>query len=103
MNVVAHRVPFQHPNAFLFTQIPKDLSCCRSKFSIDHFPAVFGNENHVILAFPSYMCQTLKILHTLFLLPNRAFPESERMLFQGTPERLSPQGRTAVGRGFMTY
>ena len=28
--------------------------------------------------------------------------EQERMLFRGTPERLSPQGRTAVGRGFIS-
>jgi hypothetical protein len=32
------------------------------------------NEDHMILAFPTHVCQTLKVLHTLFLLPNRAFP-----------------------------
>ena len=66
-----------------------------------HLPAVLRNEHHVELAVLTYMCQTLGILHTLCLLPNRASPESERMLFRGTPERLSPQGRTAVGRGFI--
>jgi hypothetical protein len=35
---------------------------------------LFWNENQVILAFPTHLCQTPKILHALLLLPNRAFP-----------------------------
>ena len=74
MNMVAHRMPFQQPNPFLFAQIPQDSAYRSPQLPVDDLPAVFRNEHHMILAFPTHMRQTLEILHTLFLPPNGAFP-----------------------------
>jgi hypothetical protein len=65
---------------------------------------LLSNEYYVILALPSHMSQTLKIVHTPFLLPIRAFPWRESVL-QQTARRngLACQGRTAIGRGFSWY
>jgi len=35
MNMVTHRVPFQQPNPFLFTQIPQDCTYRSPKLPID--------------------------------------------------------------------
>jgi hypothetical protein len=37
----------------------------------------------VILAFPTHMCQALELVHTLCLLPNRAFPGARAYVFSG--------------------
>jgi hypothetical protein len=50
----------------------------------------FRTECHVILESRTPMCQTLVVLHTLCLLPNRASPGTDRAVLQDTPEPLSP-------------
>ncbi len=74
VDMVAYGMSLQQLDSFLFAQVPQNSAYGRSQLPIDHLPPVFRNEDYMILAFPSHMCQTLKILHTLSLLPNRAFP-----------------------------
>ncbi len=83
VNMVAHRMPFQQLNPLLLTQIPQDCANRCPQLSLDHFPSVFRNEDHVILAFPTHVCQTLKILHTLLLLPSRALPGVRAYVISG--------------------
>jgi len=47
------------------------------------------------------MRHTFEIVHTLFLLPNRAFPGEERVVLTARRTGIASQGRTAKGRGFM--
>jgi hypothetical protein len=102
--MIVHRVPFQQSYPLLIAQISQYLAYRRSHFPEDYLPTVFRDEYDVILALPSYMRQTFKIVHTLFLLPSRAFPWRESVS-QPTARRngLACQGRTAIGRGFSWY
>jgi hypothetical protein len=93
VHMIVHRVPFQQSYPLLIAQISQYLAYRCSYFPEDYLPTVFWDEYDVILALPSYMRQTFKIVHTLFLLPSKGFPmEGERISIDGTPERLSLSG-----------
>ena len=74
MHMVILRVPFQQIDPLLIAQVPQNLANRPSQIPEDYLPPIFWNEDNVILALPSHMRQTLKVFHTLFLLPLRAFP-----------------------------
>src|SRR5208337_3987128 len=59
---VAHRMPFEQPDPFLSGQIPQNCTYRSPQPPVDHRPPIFRNEEHMILAFPSHMCQTLRML-----------------------------------------
>jgi hypothetical protein len=91
--MIVHRVPFQKSFSLLIAQISQYLAYRRSNIPEDYLPTILRDEYDVILALPSYMRQTFKIVHTLFLPPSKGFPmEGERTPTKGTPERLSLSG-----------
>jgi hypothetical protein len=102
VNVVGHRMPFQHLNATLTTQIPQDGSDLPPQPSVEDFPAVFRYDHDVVLTVPTHMGQALPLVHRLLLPAPRGLPGRKSLcLFPAIARRIarSSTGLTARGRG----
>src|SRR6516162_7105273 len=92
VDMIGHPMPLQQLDSFLLAQVPQDPTDACTQLAVQDLSPVLRDEHHMVLAVPPNMCQTLKVVHTLFLQPNRAFPEEERIAFNSTPDRLSLPG-----------
>ena len=100
MHMVIHRMTFQQPYALLLTQVLQNLAYCCSEFPKYYLLPIFRYKYYVILALPSYMRQTFKAFHLLFLLPIRAFPWGKSLphsRLAGTAEPVRVARPEAVG------
>jgi len=84
VNVVGHRVPFQHLHLLLNTQIPQNSPDGSSQLAIQDLPTVFWDEHNMVLALPTDVRQRFKFLHTLFLLAKRGFQRLSVFYFSPT-------------------
>jgi hypothetical protein len=75
--------PSSSPIPLPFAHVPQDSAHGTSKLPVNYFSTALRHENHMVLALPTYMCQTLKILHMLCILPNRAFPGDRAYAISG--------------------
>ena len=62
MHVVRHRLAFDQIHAPLLAQLPQNLSNPTPQPPVQHLPPVLRNDDHVVLAFPSHVGQTLPIM-----------------------------------------
>ena len=81
VNVVGHRMPFQHLNATLTSQIPQDGTDLPPQPSVEDFLAVSRYDHDEVLTVPTDMGQALPLVHKLLLLPRGAFPEGRAYAF----------------------
>src|SRR5712691_3898407 len=69
VDMVRQQMAFHDPTLFLLGQLVKDPAQARADLSIEYLATIFGDEHHVILAFPSGVRQALprRFRHTVLL------------------------------------
>ena len=106
MDVVGHRMPFQHRDATWTTQIPQDGPDLPPQPSVEDLPAVFRYDHDVVLPVPTHMGQALPLVQRLLLPAPRGLPGRKSLcLSPATARRIarSSTGLTARGRGISYY
>jgi len=63
MHMIRPQMTFFHTAFSLTDQLSENLSQILAKLSIQHFPPIFRNPYHMILALPNRMAYTLNIVH----------------------------------------
>ena len=77
MDVIHHRLAFDQLDAPLVTQLPQYPSNLLSQLAVEDLPSELGNDDHVVLAFPPHVRQTLPIIHGEVLLPGPKRPSQK--------------------------
>lgn len=81
VDMIRHRFSFQQIDPALPTKFPDDFSNLFSHTPVQHFPSVFRDDDHMILAFPLYMCLTSIVFHIRSSLAFRGLPQEDRLSF----------------------
>src|SRR5215475_7242840 len=67
VDMIGQAMPFHQLHSALAAQVPQDPPNLPSQFPVEYSLAVLRDDNHMILAFPSDMGQTLPVVHRVLL------------------------------------